>query len=253
MTTSASSGVLQMNAASGNLWVGGSGTGTLNVTGGYVSNASCFISNGVGSVGTATVSSGTWATSGELRVGNNGTGTLNVTGGYVSNVNGFIGAATGGVGTATVSSGTWFNSGDLALGGRLGTGTLTMNGGLVIVASTLSKNGASTINLNSGGTLQIGVGGKRVAAAEEFAGANGVFDEVELNAGEQGFDGAEDLDAFGHDFGADSIAGNNSEFHDRSTVSTRVASTASRMAACTSTGTSRSTRSITVAPPPAAS
>ncbi len=159
MTTSASSGVLQMNAASGNLWVGGSGTGTLNVTGGYVSNASCFISNGVGSVGTATVSSGTWATSGELRVGNNGTGTLNVTGGYVSNVNGFIGAATGGVGTATVSSGTWFNSGDLALGGRLGTGTLTMNGGLVIVASTLSKNGASTINLNSGGTLQIGVGG----------------------------------------------------------------------------------------------
>jgi len=49
-------------------------------------------------------------------------------------------------------------------------------------------------------------GGKRVAAAEEFAGANGVFDEVELNAGEQGFDGAEDLDAFGHDFGADSIA-----------------------------------------------
>jgi hypothetical protein len=33
-----------------------------------------------------------------------------------------------------------------------------------------------------------------------------VFDEVELNAGEQGFDGAKDLHAFGHDFGADSIA-----------------------------------------------
>jgi hypothetical protein len=27
-----------------------------------------------------------------------------------------------------------------------------------------------------------------------------------LNAGEQGFDGAKDLDAFGHDFGTDSIA-----------------------------------------------
>ena len=208
MTTSASLGVLQMNAASGDLWVGGSGTGTLsmtggrvsnsagtlgnavnsvgtatvssgtwansgdlfvgrsgagtlNVTGGYVSNATGYIAYIGGSSGTATVSSGTWATSGDLRVGNNGTGTLIVTGGYVSNVNGFIGAAAGGVGTATVSSGTWFNSGDLTLGApRGGTGTLTMNGGLVIVAGSLSKySAASTINLNAGGTLQIGVGG----------------------------------------------------------------------------------------------
>jgi autotransporter-associated beta strand protein/T5SS/PEP-CTERM-associated repeat protein len=161
MTTSASSGVLQMNAASGNLWVGGSGTGTLNVTGGRVSNSTGLLGFSAGSVGTATVSSGTWATSGDLTVGRNGTGTLIVTGGYVSNVNGFIAASTGSVGTATVSTGTWANSGNLTVGGasRGGTGTLTMNGGLVIVGGTLSKNAASTINLNTGGTLQIGVGG----------------------------------------------------------------------------------------------
>jgi autotransporter-associated beta strand protein len=57
-----------------------------------------------------------------------------------------------------VSSGTWANSGDLTVGAS-GTGTLTMNGGLVIVSGSLSKNAASTINLNAGGTLQIGVGG----------------------------------------------------------------------------------------------
>ena len=161
MTTSASSGVLQMNAASGNLWVGGSGTGTLNMTGGRVSNSTGLLGFSAGSVGTATVSSGTWATSGDLTVGRNGTGTLIVTGGYVSNVNGFIAASTGSVGTATVSTGTWANSGNLTVGGasRGGTGTLIMNGGLVIVGGTLSKNAASTINLNTGGTLQIGVGG----------------------------------------------------------------------------------------------
>ena len=47
---------------------------------------------------------------------------------------------------------------------------------------------------------------ERVAAAEKFAGADGVFNELEASAGEQSFDGAEDLDAFGDDFGADSIA-----------------------------------------------
>ena len=66
MTTSASLGVLQINAASGNLWVGGSGTGTLTVTGGRVNNANGQLGVNPGSLGTATVSSGTWANSGGL-------------------------------------------------------------------------------------------------------------------------------------------------------------------------------------------
>jgi T5SS/PEP-CTERM-associated repeat protein len=94
---------------------------------------------------------------GSLRIGNSGTGVLNITGGIVTDASGYLGYNVRGVGTATVSSGTWANSGSLIVGSS-GTGTLTMNGGLVIVADSLSKNAASTINLNAGGTLQIGVG-----------------------------------------------------------------------------------------------
>ena len=157
MTTSTSLGVLQIVSGTGDLIVGNSGTGTLNVTGGYVSSKWGTLGNAAGSVGTATVSSGTWANSGNLTVGVSGTGTLNVNGGYVSNLNGILGNFANTVGTATVSSGTWANSGNLTVGSS-GTGTLTMNGGLVTVGGTLSRGNSGTINLNSGGTLQIGVG-----------------------------------------------------------------------------------------------
>ena len=81
-----------------------------------------------------------------------------IAGGYATNSIGYLGFNAGSVGTATVSSGTWANSGDLTVG-QFGTGTLTINGGLVSVAGTLSRGIYGTINLNAGGTLQIGVGG----------------------------------------------------------------------------------------------
>jgi autotransporter-associated beta strand protein/T5SS/PEP-CTERM-associated repeat protein len=144
-------------ASSGNLTVGNLGTGTLNVNGGYVSNTSGTIGNEAGSNGTATVSSGTWASSGNLTVGQSGAGTLNVSGGSVANTTGYLGYEAGSVGTATVSNGTWATTGDLAVGVS-GTGTLNITGGQVFVGSTLSKGTYGTINLNAGGTLQIGVG-----------------------------------------------------------------------------------------------
>jgi autotransporter-associated beta strand protein len=55
-----------------------------------------------------------------------------------------------------VSSGTLDVRGDLTVG-FLGTGTLTMSGGRVTVGGALSR-GAGTINVNAGGTLQIGTG-----------------------------------------------------------------------------------------------
>jgi T5SS/PEP-CTERM-associated repeat protein len=145
-------------ANSYDLFVGSSGTGTLNVTGGRVTNTTGYLGYNAGGVGTATVSSGTWANSGDLYVGNSGTGTLNVTGGRVTNTTGYLGYNAGSVGTATVLSGTWANSGNLAVG-LSGTGTLNVTGGLVTVGGTLSRGTYGTINLNSGGTLQIGVGG----------------------------------------------------------------------------------------------
>ena len=134
------------------------GTGTLTVNGGSVTNSFGSLGLEAGSVGTATVSSGTWANSDNLTVGNGGNGTLTVNGGSVTNATGYLGSNAGSVGTANVSSGTWANSGNLTVGNS-GTGTLTMSGGLVTVGGTLSQGGAGTINLNSGGTLQIGVGG----------------------------------------------------------------------------------------------
>jgi T5SS/PEP-CTERM-associated repeat protein/autotransporter-associated beta strand protein len=118
------------SVTSGGLTVGYEGTGTLNVNGGRVTNPDGYLGYNAGSVGTATVSSGTWANSGDLTVGYEATGTLNVTGGKVTNASGFIGYNVKSVGTATVSSGTWANSGGLAVGNS-GTGTLEVTGGTV--------------------------------------------------------------------------------------------------------------------------
>ena len=135
-------------------------SGTLNVTGGIVTNGVGIIGNNLFSIGTVTVSSGTWATNYDLAVGYgvSSTGTLNVSGGTVTNGGQGIIGDDGSTGTVTVSSGTWANGGDLKVGVNDGTGTLTMNGGLVSVAGTLSRGTYGTINLNSGGTIQIGVG-----------------------------------------------------------------------------------------------
>jgi autotransporter-associated beta strand protein/T5SS/PEP-CTERM-associated repeat protein len=145
-------------ASSGDLSIGYDSTGTLNVTGGSVANATGYLGSLAGSVGTAAVSSGTWANGGDLYVGIIGSGTLNVTGGSVTNSTGYLGYFPGSVGTVTVTSGTWASSGDLAVGVS-GTATLNVTGGLVSAAGTLSRGALGTINLHSGGTLQIGTGG----------------------------------------------------------------------------------------------
>ena len=157
MTTIASAGLLQIRSGTGLLYLGNGGTGTLNVSGGRVTNGICFIGRSAGSVGTVTVSSGTWVNTTSLQVGYSGTGTLNVNGGSVTSPSTTISAFLNGVGSATVSSGTWANSGNLTVGNNTA-GTLTMNGGLLVVGGLLSTKAGSTINLNAGGTLQIGAG-----------------------------------------------------------------------------------------------
>ena len=117
--------------ASSTLYVGLSGTGTLNVAGGVVrSLGTTELGRFAGSVGTATVSSGTWDTGNFFYIGDSGTGTLNVTGGVViSNTSTFLGYS--GNGMATVSSGTWANRG-LAVGFFANSrGVLNVSGGTV--------------------------------------------------------------------------------------------------------------------------
>ena len=163
MTTSASSGLLWIRSGTGDLWVGGSGTGTLNVNGGSITNTYGYLGFYAGSNGRATASSGTWANSGNLTVGRSGTGTLNVTGGRVSSASGVLGSTAGSNGTATVSSGTWASNNNLFVGSS-GTGTLNVNGGSVTnttgyIGSNAGSNGTATVSSGTwatSGNLAVG-------------------------------------------------------------------------------------------------
>lgn len=66
-----------------------------------------------------------------------------------------LGYTSPGNGTITVTGGTWAMSDSLEVGPN---SSVTMSGGLVSVTGRLSKGAGGTINLNPGGTLQIGVG-----------------------------------------------------------------------------------------------
>ena len=96
----------------------GAGRGTLTVDGGLVVSRGGSLGAQAGTLGTVTVTSGTW----------------------INNANGIGGAATA----------------YLTIGGS-GTGSVTINnGGYVVVSGTLSRGANGTLTLNQGGTLQIG-------------------------------------------------------------------------------------------------
>ena len=144
-----------------NLFIGNNGTGSLTVNGtGNVTSMFGSVGNLPGGNGTVSVSGGTWTNSLDLSIGNGGTGSLVINGtGNVTSMFGYIGSLPDGNGTVSVSGGTWTNSSNLTIGIG-GTGSLTINGtGTVIVGDTLSRGSNGRINLESGGTLQIGNGG----------------------------------------------------------------------------------------------
>jgi hypothetical protein len=154
--------------------VGDSGTGTLNISGGHVKSGIAYLGASLGSVGSGTVSSGTWTNTAQFYVGDSGTGTLTVNGGYLDTADTTIGSSAGGVGLATVSSGTWKNSSTLTVGVS-GSGTLTIDGGLVVVGAELDRGASGIINLNTGGTLQIGDGGATAAVLNTDLTNNGTL------------------------------------------------------------------------------
>jgi T5SS/PEP-CTERM-associated repeat protein/autotransporter-associated beta strand protein len=156
---------------SGNVVVGGLGSGTLTIQNGGTLN-----SGGGGSVGLAAGSTGTvtvtgpgssWNNSpgGGLNIGSFGTGILTIAnGGMVINNTAFtanVGQGAGSLGTVTVTGvgSTWSNSSGVNVG-NLGTGTLT-------VADSGIVTGPIVIATNAGavGTLNIGAGVGNPAAA----------------------------------------------------------------------------------------
>ena len=137
------------------------GDGILRVSGGSVTNADAIFGSAAGSSGAATIAAGTWDTTAALKVGavTGATGVLTIQGGSVTSDTAYLGFAAGSSGTATVTGGTWTNSGDLRVDND-GTGELRISdSGVVAVGGSLFQGGSGSIDLASGGTLRIGLGG----------------------------------------------------------------------------------------------
>jgi autotransporter-associated beta strand protein/T5SS/PEP-CTERM-associated repeat protein len=139
-------------------YVGVFGSGRLRLTGGVIRNTYAIAGYDPGADGNIEVSGGKWLSSDFLVIGRKSAAAMTITDGYVENTNGVVGYYAEGSGAVLIAGGTWANSGNLTVG-LSGTGTLTMNGGLVTVGGMLSKGTYGTINLQPGGTLQIGTGG----------------------------------------------------------------------------------------------
>jgi len=186
-----------VSATANRLYFGETGTGTLNINGGTLTNyfgvlgtTSTDMVNGVntGGYGTATVTSGTWTNTGELAVGYfHGQGRLNITGGMVDGAALYIGLNTdspalsgsvsisGGAlkcsgmflgfnsgGTLNMSGGTVNDSGVFRLGANpAASGMATVSGGTMTITNSsayIGYNGKGTLNISGSGTVVGGAG-----------------------------------------------------------------------------------------------
>ncbi|WP_199086455.1 autotransporter outer membrane beta-barrel domain-containing protein, partial [Bosea sp. ASV33] len=200
-------------AVGGDLLVGDTGIGQLNITaGGTVTNDLGTIGNNVAGNGTVTVSgidgsgnASTWTNNGDLVVGQSGTGLLTILdGGKVSSLNGYIASDLGSQGTVTVSgvgsngsASTWTNAGSLLIGSN-GVGALNILAG-GRVSSATSYIGGDTLGIGSAlvsgigsswqnsGRLSVGTygagnlrveGGATISSADGIVGDGAVGDAV---------------------------------------------------------------------------
>jgi len=137
-------------------------TGTFNMVSGILTNSARF-DTGIGGTGNINVSGGLWVMNDQLQQANAspGFGNVNVSGGTLS-VN---------------------NSQTLFIASR-GTGSLTVDGsgtvncGTLDVSRTASAGSQGTVNLNSGGTLQVSV---TITTASNAAGATNGTEKAILN------------------------------------------------------------------------
>ncbi len=163
MTINANDGSLITPVVSGTqngiIQLGQSGTGTLNVAGGFVTSNNLLVGQGNG-VGTINVSSGTLSPTAFLTLGGTGggSGTLNVTGGLVGGSgvlnmgNGiYLGRSGSSSGLITVTGGSVSTLADLRIG-ELGSGTVSITNGYFRANNTWVGSGTTSVGLLSVGT-----------------------------------------------------------------------------------------------------
>lgn len=151
-------------ARGGDTWIGGSGNGTMNQTGGTLIGTNWIsIGRNGGGTGVYNLSAGTLMkvnpNGTRLNVAEAGTGTLNVsgTGSVIVGVGGFADmdiCSSGGSGTVNLNGGT-ITAGQVT---HLGTGTATFNfnGGALIASSSANANfmsGLTTATVQAGGAI----------------------------------------------------------------------------------------------------
>jgi T5SS/PEP-CTERM-associated repeat protein len=165
--------------------VGESGDGSLTIeTDGTVagtSGATAYIGQNGQNQGTVTVSgTGVWTVGSALNIGQSGSATLSIAGTVTDTGTATIGAFNTGTGTVTVEDGGIWNTGTLLYVGQAGVGQLTIDGGGTVDgastatatigqipgnASTVTVQGmglwtvGSTLDIGSGGTATLSVGG----------------------------------------------------------------------------------------------
>jgi outer membrane autotransporter protein len=171
-----SNGVASTWSSTGDLDIGESGSGSLQITdGGVMNNAgTAFVGDQATGSGSVTVSghgstgsASTWSNAGDLVVGQSGAGTLLIeNGGVVSNSFGYIGASTdssvSAVSTVTVTgrdsngnASTWSNAGELFVGDAgIGALNITDGGvvtnGIAVIGNQAGGNGAVTVSGSDG-------------------------------------------------------------------------------------------------------
>ncbi|RZL35891.1 MAG: hypothetical protein EOP35_12185 [Rubrivivax sp.] len=169
-------------SAVGNLHVGDSGTGELNIRSGQASSNQAFIGFNYGSQGTVLIdgASSKLAVSGILEVGRASTGTVTVqNGGTLTSGESFIGKALGGDGLALVTGAgaSWTTTGSLTVG-KDGVGRLQVGAGgkLNSLGATLGNQSGSlgeakvagaNANWVAAGKLQIGNLGEGILSVEQ--------------------------------------------------------------------------------------
>jgi T5SS/PEP-CTERM-associated repeat protein len=202
-----------------NLWVGDSGTGTLNITGGGVisnPNGDIEIGRSSGSTGTVTVDGAgsqlrdaiLSGDSGVIYAGDSGTGTLSVTnGGTVSSFDGRIARRSNSNGTVTVDGpgSNWTLGGPFFDVGFRGTGTLNITGGGMVtnadadIGDNAGSNGTVTVagansTWTNGADLSVGASGTGTLSIS----AGGKVSNVNANIGElSGSSGTVTVDGVG--------------------------------------------------------
>jgi len=181
----------------GDLRVGNTATGTLDITsGGTVTNDTGFVGYSGSGQGTVTVSghdgsgnASTWTNNGDLVVGQDGDGTLTIqNGGKVRNGDAYIGAGTGSQGDVTVSgrdinghASTWTSTGQ-ALIGDSGTGTFRIedgglaNSALFIIGNSGSGTGAVTVT----GRDSSGNASSLTITNQIYVGADGINNTLDI-------------------------------------------------------------------------